>query len=214
MNSPAQGRRRTAGPSWGAYRQTIGDRSGLFAALKTVWGPLRALYPGSYLDLSPSTVFPSVTYADTDRRAARFFANQELVAAELQGHTHTAAEADVRFLHADYTTALPVPDAEFDLLISPYAGPVWDHCRQYLKPHGLLLANTSHGDASLAALEPRLELVAAVLQRGNEYRLIRETLHTFLVPKKPTAADPNLIRRTGRGIAYTRTAFAYLFQLR
>lgn len=213
MNPPAPRRHRQAEPSWATYRQTIGDRSGLFAALHTVWGPLRALYPGSYLDLSPSTVFPSVTYIDTDRRAARFFARQELVASELQGQTPTASGAEVRFLHADYTTALPLPDAEFDLLISLYAGPVWDHCRQYLKPHGLLLANTSHGDASLAALEPRLHLVAAVLQRGNDYRLDREALHTYLVPKKPTSADPDLIRRTGRGITYTRTAFAYLFQL-
>lgn len=213
MNPPAPRRHRKAEPSWATYRQTVGDRSGLFAALNTIWGPRRALYPGSYLDLSPSTVFPSVTYIDTDVRAARFFARHELVASELQGRTPPASGPEVRFLHADYTSELPLPDAEFDLLISLYAGRVWDHCRQYLKPRGLLLANTSHGDASLAALEPHLHLVAAVLQRGNGYRLDRAALHTYLVPKKPTAADPDLIRRTGRGITYTRTAFAYLFQL-
>lgn len=34
------------------------------------WSIRRALYPGSYLDLSPSTAIASVIYVDTDRRAA------------------------------------------------------------------------------------------------------------------------------------------------
>lgn len=60
----------------------------------------------------------------------------------------------MNFLHADYTTALGLAQAHFDLLISLYAGPLWDHRQRYLKPRGLFLANTSHGDASLAALAP------------------------------------------------------------
>ncbi|QUR67113.1 hypothetical protein [Mycobacterium spongiae] len=48
--------------------------------------------------------------------------------------------------------------------------------------------------------------IASVKASGN-------ALGTYLTPKKPTAADPNVIRSNGRGIAYTRTAFAYLFRL-
>ncbi len=120
----------------------------------------------------------------------------------------------MNFLHADYTTALGLAQAHFDLLISLYAGPLWDHRQRYLKPRGLFLANTSHGDASLAALAPpRLELVAAVHHRGEHYRFDTDALDSYLTPKTPTAADPDAIRRKGRGIAYTRTAFAYLFRL-
>ncbi len=103
-------------------------------------------------------------------------------------------------------------EASFDLLISLYAGPVWENCRGYLAPHGLLLANTSHGDASLAALDPTLRLVAAVHQRDGRYRLGTDDLDSYLIPKKPSAADPDAIRRQGRGIAYTRNAFAYVFE--
>jgi hypothetical protein len=213
MGTPSRKPRQLSPPSWATYRQSIGDRSALFAAITRVWTPARALYPGCYLDISPSTVIPSVTYVDIDRRAARYFANHELVAVELEGRTLVGGEADVVFLHSDYTLPLQLPNAEFDLLISLYAGPVWDHCQQYLKPQGLLLANASHGDASLAALDPRLELVAAVHNRGDEYRLDRNALDSYLTPKKPMAADPELIRSNGRGIAYTRTAFAYLFRL-
>lgn len=212
VSTSARGRVRSVAPSWATYRQAIGDRSGLFAALMEPWAPARALYPGSYLDLSPSTAIPSVTYVDTDRRAARFFANHTLVADELEGRTRPGAGTEIRFLQADYTAALPVPEAGFDLLISLYAGPVWDHCRQYLSPGGLLLANTSHGDASLAALDPSLELVAAIHHRGDKYHVDSSALRTYLEPRRPSSADPELIRSQGRGIGYTRTAFAYLFR--
>ncbi|MCH9729546.1 MAG: hypothetical protein K0U84_07715 [Actinomycetia bacterium] len=213
MTPPPPGKRSVTGPSGVTYRQTIGDRTELFAALVKAWAPAKALYPGCYLDISPSTAIPSVTYVDTDRRAARYFANHDLVATELRGRTRTGVEPDVRFLRADYTTSLDLAKAEFDLLISLYAGPLWDHCQQYLKPRGLFLANASHGDASLAALDPRLDLVAAVHRRSDHYRFDTDSLDSYLTPKTPTAADPDTIRRKGRGIAYTRTAFAYLFQL-
>lgn len=202
-------------PSWTTYRDTIGDRSGLFSALAAAWAPQRALYLGSYLDLSPSTAIPSVTYVDTDRRAARYFADRDLVEAELAATSsvHGADRVEVHFLPADFTTPLDLPDAGFDLLVSLYTGPAWENCRRHLAPGGLLLANPSHGEASLAALDPRLELVAAVLHRGGVYRLDRDDLDTYLVPKKPAATDAELIRRSGRGIAYTRTAFAYVFRL-
>ncbi len=205
---------RRAAPSWSTYRQCIGDRSGLFAAVARAWAPVRALYPGSYLDLSPSTAIPSVTYVDTDRRAVRYFAARELVGAELQAAAPPAdAGREVVFLAADYTAPLELPPASFDLLVSLFAGPVWEHCRQHLAPGGLLLANTSHGDASLAALDPSLHLVAAVRVRDGTYRLDTTALDSYLVPRKPAEADPVQIRRAGRGIRYSRTAFAYLFQL-
>ncbi|TXK19689.1 class I SAM-dependent methyltransferase [Homoserinibacter sp. GY 40078] len=199
-------------PSWGSYRRSIGDRTSLFGALRTEWAPMKALYPGSYLDLSPSTAIPSVTYVDLDRRAARYFAEESIVRAEIEGRTQPGAGTDIAFHHADYTKPLPIPLANFDLLISLYAGPVWDHCRQYLAPGGLLLANTSHGDASLAALDPSLQLVAAVHHRAGVYRLDTSDLDRYLIAKRPTAPDADAIRRQGRGIAYTKTAFAYVFR--
>lgn len=212
MNAARQGPGRRSAPSWATYRTSIGDRSGLFAAVAKAWHPTRALYPGSYLDLSPSTAIPSVTYVDTDRRAARYFADAALVAAELAGHTLPGAGTEVAFLHLDYTDPLPLSPASFDLLISLFAGPVWEHCRHHLSPGGCLLANTSHGDASLAALDPTLRLAAAVHQRGGRYRLDTKDLDSYLVPRRPEAADPETIRREGRGVAYTRTAFAYVFE--
>ena len=200
--------------TWSHYRGSIGDRSGLFHDLAAGWPVERALYPGSYVDLSPSTAIRSVTYVDTDARADRLFADPEAVRSELAGRaTRPGAGEHVRFLAADYTRPLDVSEASMDLLISLYAGPVWENCRRYLRPGGLLLANTSHGDASLAALEPRLRLVAAVLLREGRHHLVTDRLERYLIPKRPETADAERIRTTGRGIAYTRSAFAYLFQV-
>ncbi len=198
--------------TWSQYRDSIGDRTGLFTALVDSVPVHRALYPGSYVDLSPSMAIASVTYVDTDARAARFFADTGLVGAELAGRARPGAGQEVRFLAADYTHHLDVPDGSMDVLISLFAGQVWQHCRRYLRPGGWLLANTSHGDASLAALDPTLRLIAVANHRGDRYRLTTDELDEYLIPRRPETADAARIRSAGRGIAYTRTAFAYLFQ--
>lgn len=207
----ASSRRRA---SWPEYRGSIGDRSSLFATLAEVWGVENAVYPGSYVDLSPSTAIRDVTHVDTDARAARYFADTHLIQEHLSEHPACIDRPTVAFIGGDYTKPLGLAPRSFDLLISLYAGPVWDHCGELLKPGGLLLANASHGDASLAALDPDLEVVAAVEHRADRYRLVTESLDRYLVPKSPAKADPDLIRASGRGIAYTRPAFAYLFRLR
>ena len=119
--------------TWSQYRSSIGDRSGLFAALADAWPIEHALYPGSYVDLAPSTALPSVTYVDTDQRAAKFFAAQDRVRDELTGRSRPGAGREVRFLQADYTQPLAVSAGSMDMLISLYAGPVWENCRQYLR---------------------------------------------------------------------------------
>lgn len=196
--------------TWETYRGSIGDRSALFRALQSEWAVSTALYPGSYLDLSPSVAIQDVTYVDLDRRVERFFADRELVEQQLKEAGVTGRS--VEFIRADYAQELPLALGSFDLLISLYAGPFWENCARYLAPGGLLLANNSHGDASLAALDPRLSLVAAVTSRGDRYSLDRTELDTYLMPKNPLHADPVRIRAQGRGIGFTRTAFAYVFR--
>ncbi|WP_061961994.1 class I SAM-dependent methyltransferase [Demequina flava] len=197
--------------TWTTYRSSIGDRSAMFAQVARRWDISSAVYPGAYLDLSPSVSIPTVTYNDMDRRAARFFADEALVTQELDGRSSLEAR-EVRFIHGDYTQPLDIDDNSHDLLISLYAGPVWDHCRRYLRDGGYLLANTSHGDGSVAALDPALTLVGVIGGSGESAVLDESELDSYLIPKKPGEADAQRIRQAGKGIAYTRTASAYLFR--
>lgn len=199
---------------WEAQDRHRGDRLRLFTAVYDTLDPATALYPGSFADIAPSFAIDDVTYVDTDRRAGQFFTDAGGVDQLIAEHRRGRNPARWRFIEADYRAALPVADAHVDLLISLYAGLVSQHCTRYLRPGGVLLANPSHGDAGLAALDDRYELEAVVTARAGRYRVSRADLDTYLTPKNPHDATVEHIRRTGRGIAYTRSAFAYLFRLR
>lgn len=196
--------------TWSTYKETIGDRSSLFRGLLNFAPINSALYPGSYVDLSPSTAIASVTYVDVDKRAARFFNDQDAVRAELEGTG--ARDADVRYLSADCTQPLDVADESMDLVISLFAGPFFDHVRRYLKPHGWLLANASHGEASLATLDGTMRLEAVVTQSDGRYKVETQNLDRYLVPRRLEHATRERIVESGKGVRYTTEAFAYLFK--
>ena len=56
---------------WAKQNRHEGDRWKLFRAVGGEVGAGSVLYPGSFVDIAPSFVFPSVTYIDTDRRTPR-----------------------------------------------------------------------------------------------------------------------------------------------
>jgi len=200
--------------SWRPHREDPSwDRSDLFALIADQWPIEQVLYPGCFVDLSPSTVFRSVVYVDDDPRAQRFFADRDLVSSELAKRAPRAGAGEqMRFLGLDWAEPLDLPEASMDLLVSLYARPVWENCRRYLKPGGWLLANTDRGDVALAALDPTLQLVGVVLRRDGRHRLVTDGLNRYLIPKRPGRLTAERIRSSGRGIAYTRRAAAYIFQ--
>lgn len=196
---------------WGTQNRHGEDRARLFTAVADSVPAGQVLYPGSYVDVAPSFVWDDVTYVDLDRRAARFFADTEEVAAIVEEHGGSA-KAEIAFVHQDYTEPLALPEEGFDLLVSLYAGLISDHCTQHLRVGGTLLVNPSHGDVAMASIDPRYRLSGVVLSRYGEYRVRTGDLDGFLVPKKAIDLTPDLIRGRGKGIAYTQPAFAYLFE--
>lgn len=198
------------------YDVQIGERVRLFRTVAEVVGTdAKVLYAGSYVDISPSVWFDDVTYLDMDKRAPRFFSETEAVAA-LVGSKREAlglperAQA-IAFHHADYTSPLPEPLESFDVLMSLYAGFISEHCTKHLRIGGVLLVNPSHGDAAMASIDPRYEL-SGVITRGNgDYCASTDDLGSHLVPKKAQEVTIASLHENGRGIAYTKAAFAYLF---
>ena len=200
------------------YDRHPDDRVRLFKAVTALLPRSAAvLYPGSFVDIGPSVWFDHVTYVDTDRRAARFFAQPGAVARLITAKRMAAGAPPgtapaVRFHGLDYRARLPVADCSIDLLVSLYAGFVSEHCTRYLRPGGILLVHNSHGDASLASLDPCYELLGVITARGGRYRARTAPLAEYLVPKRgfpPTAGE---LHRSKRGIAYTHAPYAYLFR--
>jgi hypothetical protein len=192
------------------YVSKRGDELGLFREVARFAVVERVLYPGSYLHITPSLVFDDVVYVDTDRKATRFFREIDDVRALVRELRGTPQPVTIAHHGIDYAH-VPERAASFDLLISLYAGFVSEACGWLLRPGGLLLANDSHGDASLAALDPGFELVGAFTRRD---RLRTDELDTYLQPKSGRTTTTDDLRRTGRGVAVTRDAKAYLFRRR
>ena len=197
---------------WCTQRQSVGERTPLFAAVADAIDATTVLYPGSYVDLTPSFIWPSVTYVDSDRRARRFFDDAPGVDELLTEHGADPNLHTVRFIGADYREHLDLADATFDLMVSLYAGFVSEHCTRYLRVGGSLLVNSSHGDAAMASIDPRYRLRAVVTLRNDIAHVSTTDLGSYLVPKREVDVDRELLHRTGRGIAYTKSPFAYIFE--
>ena len=195
---------------WVKQDQHKGDRWRLFQTVSAAAPARRVLYAGSYVDIAPSFVYDDVTYADMDKRAAAFFADQQGVKQIICDHGGNV-NGRVAFEYGDYRS-LDLETESFDLLISLYAGFISEACGHFLRLGGLLLANSSHGDAALAALDPRFELAAVITSSGGHYRVTDDNIDSYMVPKKPQTITVESIRKSGRGIAYTKSPFAYLFR--
>jgi len=187
------------------------DRSGMFQILADNYSPENILYPGCFVHLTPSLFFSKATYVDMDKRAKEFFSN-ESVRVFIESNKLYSEPAQIIFHHQDYRDNMLLEEARYDLLISQYAGFVSMYCSRFLKLGGHLVVNNSHGDASLASLDPHYKLVSVIHRRGNHFRIHRDDLDLYLIPKKGSEITREALLASGRGVGYSRPAFAYIFE--
>ena len=190
------------------------ERLGLFAALQEQYAPRKALYPGSFVHITPSFTIPEVVYVDSDRRCPKFFASEDC-GAYLHARRCYTQEVEYRFHHQDFTAAIPEEQGSFDLLISLYAGFVSEHCATYLRSGGLLIANDSHGDASLANMRAAFTLEAIVdrgVGPGEEFSISSHELNSYFAMKSGRPVSEADIRQSMRGPTYARQPYTYLFR--
>ncbi|MCB2214392.1 hypothetical protein KQH50_03235 [bacterium] len=193
------------------YIDRDNEQVDLFRLLKTEYGIASAVYPGSFVQVSPSFIFPRVVYIDSDKGAIRFF-KTDAPAELIEARKEYPEETEIAFHGIDYRELIEDYRLGFDLLISQYAGFISDACKPYLKPGGYLLVNNSHADAGLASLDPDYELVAAIHRREGKYRLSTWALDEYFIPKKGIRVTRELLLERGKGVGYIKTAPLYLFR--
>ncbi len=186
------------------------EREDIFIQLQDNFHIERVLYPGSFVHVTPSFVFNSVCYVDSDKPTAKFFNSPELFDF-ISSRKHYSADPEIIFYPADYNKPFGQEINSFDLLISQYAGFISLACKEYLKPGGLLLANNSHGDAGMASIDRDFELVGVFIRRDGQYKFSTSNLEKYFTPKKSIEVSEEYLLSIGRGIGYTRTASNYLF---
>ncbi|MEQ8671949.1 MAG: hypothetical protein RLP44_29015 [Aggregatilineales bacterium] len=188
------------------------ERLDLFQLLSNHYDIQNVLYPGSFVHITPSLVYPVAAYIDSDKQAKKFFSSTQPMDFILK-HKQYEEKPTLTFYPQSYTDDLPEEnEAYFDLLISQYAGFISQHCKKYLKIGGILLANNSHGDASMASIDEHYTFVGAIMRRNDKYRLIQTNLETYLIPKSGNAVSRQSLEQTNRGVGYTKPASMYLFR--
>jgi hypothetical protein len=187
------------------------ERLDLFELLAEHYDVQSALYPGSFVHVTPSFVYPVTSYVDTDKRAKKFFTDAALLEF-IDKRKAYSQPAKLSFHPVDYQQDIDEDAESFDLLISQYAGFVSQPCKRYLRVGGLLLVNNSHGDASMAFLDEDYVLTAVLLAHNGRYRLSKNNLDTYFVPKSPQKITKAYLEETQRGVGYKKSASMYLFE--
>jgi hypothetical protein len=193
------------------YAPASVERLELFTLLAERFACRSALYPGCFVHITPAFVLPHMCFVDMDSEAADFFGDPGLDPLVAQRKVYRQ-KSTIRFHSIDYERELPEAEESFDLLISLSAGFISRHCKRYLKVGGTLLVNNLHGDASMARLDVDYALVGAVNGRGGRFTLVEEDLAGYFVPKRDLTVNREYLERTRRGVAFTRKAYAYVFQ--
>jgi len=185
---------------------------GLFRELNKKFMIHKVFYPGCYVHITPSLIFPEVTYADSFRNTYKFFEDAASLDFIKENKEYPEAPS-LRFYQQDYHQPFTELTDEFDLLISQYAGFVGQAAKPYLRKGGILVGNNSHGDASMASLDPDYKLVAVYRRKTDElYRISDNNLADYLQPKSGKQPTQEQLTQTMRGVAYTKSPSGYIFE--
>lgn len=186
------------------------DRLGLFKLLNATYNIQKVLYLGSHIHITPSLVFPEVVYIDSYEKFKQMIESQE-ASTFIQNNKQYQAIPKYTFIKQNYDDYLDI-DIDFDLLISQYAGFVSQAGKKHLKNGGILVANNSHGDATMAYLDRDFELIAVADQPRDKWRLSDKQLNDYLVRKDGNVDSKTELLKTGKGPGYIKSASCYIFQ--
>jgi len=188
------------------------ERLGQFLILTKKFTIRNALYPGSFVHITPSFVIPNVVYVDTHKQARDFFDDISVHEFVYKKKMYDE-DSIISFHQKDYGKDIGEPLESFDLLISQYAGFVSQHCKKYLKIGGILLVNNSHGDASMASIDTDYQFIGVFRRRSDkEYTFSDRNLDSYFIPKKPIKITKEHLEKIQKGIGYTKYVSAYLFR--
>ena len=126
----------------------------------------KVLYPGSWIHLTPSLVFPFVVYVDNFSKMESMFKDSELIQYILT-HSEMSKKPTIKYHKIDYQNEIPEKKKSFDLLISLSSGFVSQYCGSYLRENGLLFVNNEHFDATKAFVDEGFSPIGIFSSNGR-----------------------------------------------
>lgn len=153
----------------------------------------KVLYPGCHRHITPSLVFPDITYVDSDKKVGDIFdiENNSFVREWLSANSeyeYSATTTNIRFIPTSYADMKAKRHKlalnSFDLLISLSAGIVTHDGLGFLRPGGHYLVNASHADAMVANLQPSLRLRAYWDEEKSIFRQDKDMLDELFMARE------------------------------
>lgn len=193
------------------YVNKAGDRYDIFVALSKHYSIKKALYPGSYIHITPSLVIPKVIYVDNFKKAIKFFQNEQEIMGFVEANKTYHEPSKIRFIPKDYWNEMAIPHGYVDLLISQYAGFVSTACKKYLKKGGILLANDSHGDATMAYHDDEFAFMGILKYQKGHYSIESRKLEDYFQQRGGKPIDMDKVKKTMKGPKYLKQSDYYMF---
>ena len=162
-----------------------------FQIVNDKFSPRRVLYPGSWVHLTPSLVFPYVVYVDSFSNMKRAFHDSDLLH-YIEEHSTHHAKPKVMFHQADYKGSFGEEKTSFDLLISLSSGLISQACGSYLKEGGVFFTNDEHYDASVAYTDPRFKLIG-VFKTARNYIESEGITQSYFITTKGEPIAPEMV---------------------
>jgi hypothetical protein len=151
-------------------------------SLKNNYEIKRVMYPGSWIHLTPSLVFPYVVYVDNFAKMESMLSDPELL--EYIGkYSEIYGELIIKVHQIDYRAEIPEEKTSFDLLISLSSGFVSQYCGLYLKKNGILFVNNEHHDATKAFEDKDFLPIGAFTSNGKLIHQPKSIQEYFLTKK-------------------------------
>lgn len=188
------------------YSSKIGDRKLIYKSVVKEYDIKMAIYPGSHIDIAPFLVIPKVTYIDNFKGAIKFFKEIETIEKYIEENKDYKSLCEIEFIGEDYRSSLNVE--KVDIIISQYTGFVGQYTKHYLKVGGILLANDSHGDASLARFDDDFGFIGIIDSKNN---INNNSLEDYFKLPKEKTIDLVGVKVKMKGLKYTHRVENYLF---
>lgn len=199
----------------GAYHEYVnkaGDRYDVFVGVVEQFSIKKAIYPGSYIHITPSLIIPEVIYVDTDKKAIKFFENEKEIINFVNNNKVYTESSIVKFQAKDYWSEISIPYGYADLLISQYAGFVSQACKKYLKKGGILLVNDSHGDATMARVDEDYNFIGVLKYANGEFFVENKELEKYFIIRGGRGIDIDVVKNSMKGPKYKTVSGYYIFK--
>lgn len=167
-----------------------------FQLINDRFPPQKVLYPGSWIHVTPSLVFPHVVYVDSFSKMEKAFNDSDLLQ-YIEKYSAQQDKPKIEFYQADYRSSFWEERASFDLLISLSGGFVSQSCGSYLKTGGVLFTNNDHYDASMAYVDPRFKLIG-VFKTAREYIESEEIIKRYFITTKEDPITLEMVNENSR----------------